>query len=627
MLIDWLKAQDAVDAGAALADSFPRRTTGEAIREFLNEATQELDSRKLNFYRRVRFANAFRWRLLEKGVTAETAHDITQTLLINISALGPAAAAPVAAAPAPTPDTTSTTARIPINRKSLDALLLRADEAAARGAYVEAVALYREYTAARPKDAAGFNNLGATLTRLGRYEEARKQLHTALALSPRSAEALFNIGNLRLMMGRYADAENSFRRAAGLQPTDPLIRTHLGEALSSQRKLDEARAEFAKALKTNPRFAPALAGLGTVERSAGRFTEAEQAYRRALEVDPALPAALIGLAVSRRMTQADSEWISGLEKVAANTSNPLDEADLRFAIGKCYDDLGSFAQAFDNYKRANELLKPLAVAYDERGHSRFVNDMIIAYTPEALSHAKADGAAVTRPVFVVGMPRSGTSLLEQILASHPSVAGVGELDFWSDEFRADKARIRKEILPREQRQKIAADYLHVLKSREPDAQYVVDKTPANANYLGLIYSVFPNARIIYARRDPIDTCLSCYFQHFSMALNYTFDLNDLARYYRQHERLMAHWRNALPPGTLLEVPYEELVRDQETWTRRILAHVGLGWDVRCLKFNEKARPVVTASSWQVRQRMYGDSVKRWRNYSKFIKPLLELQRV
>jgi len=627
MLINWLKAQDAVDAGAELADSFPRQTTGEVIRKFLHDATEELRSRKLNFYRRVRFANAFRWRLLEKGVAVETAHDVTQTLLINISALGPVAAAPVAAAPASDPDTTSTTARIRFDRKSVDALLLRADESAARGAYLEAVELYREYTGARPKDAAGFNNLGATLTRLGRYEDARQQLHTALALNPRNAEALFNVGNLRLMMGRYADAENSFRRAAGLQQTDPLIRTQLGEALANQRQLDKARAEFEKVLKTNPRFAPALAGLGTVARSAGRFTEAEQAYRRALEVDPVLPAALIGLALSRRMTKADSGWIADVEKVAANTSSPPEEANLRFAIGKCYDDLGSHAQAFDNYKRANELLKPLAVAYDERGHSRFVNDMIIAYTPEALSRAKADGAASTRPVFVVGMPRSGTSLLEQILASHPSVAGVGEMDFWSDEFRSDEARIRKALLPQEQRQKIAANYLHVLKSREPDADYVVEKTPVNADHLGLIHSVFPNARIIYVQRDPIDTCLSCYFQNFSMALNYTFDLNDLAEYYRQHERLMAHWRKVLPPGTLLDVPYEELVSDQETWTRKILAHLDLEWDVRCLKFNENPRPVVTASSWQVRQRMYGDSVKRWRNYSKFIEPLRKLQRV
>jgi tetratricopeptide (TPR) repeat protein len=622
MVIKWLKAQDAADAGAALADSFPHhQSTGEFIRQFLQEATQELRSRKLNFYRRVRFANAFRWRLLEKGVAVETAHDITQTLLINISALGPAAQAPAVVT-----DTSSTGARIPYNRKSLDALLRQADECAARGAYVEAVALYREFTAGRPKDAAGFNNLGATLIRLGRYEEARKQLHTALALSPRNAEALFNIGNLRLIVGRYADAENSFKRAAGLQPTDPLIRTHLGEALLSQRQLDKARTEFQKALKTNPRFAPALAGLGTVERLAGRFAEAEQTYRRALEIDPALPAALVGLALSRRMNKADSGWIADAEKVAANTPSPPEEANLRFAIGKALDDLGQYAQAFNNYKRANALLKPLARPFDVRERSRFVNDMITVYTPETIRDAKAGGSSTTRPVFVVGMPRSGTSLLEQILASHPSVAGVGELDFWSDEFRSDEARIRKELLPQEERQKIAADYLSLLKSLEPDAGYVVNKTPANADHLGLIHSVFPNARIIYARRDPIDTCLSCYFQNFSMSLNFKFDLNDLAGYYLQHERLMAHWRKVLPAGTLLDVPYEDLVRDQESWTRKILAHLGLEWDVRCLKFNENPRPVVTASSWQVRQGMYSDSVKRWRNYSKFIEPLRKLQR-
>src|SRR4051794_3496872 len=259
MLIKWLKAQDAVDAGAALADSLPRQTTGEIIREFLHNATEELRSRQLNFYRRVRFANAFRWRLLEKGVAVETAHDITPTLLINISAPGPAAA------PASVPDTTNATGTFTFNRKSLDVLLLRADEAAARGAYVEAVALYREYTAGRPKDAAGFNNLGATLTRLGRYEEARKKLHMALRLNSTHFEAMHNRGILSLATARFADAENYFRRALELKPTDPVIRSHLGDALSGQRLLEKARTEYEKVLKTTPRFAAALAGLGTVE--------------------------------------------------------------------------------------------------------------------------------------------------------------------------------------------------------------------------------------------------------------------------------------------------------------------------------------------------------------------------
>jgi len=606
MVFSWLKAQDAVDAGAALADSF------------LNDATQELRGHKLSFYKRVRFANAFKWRLLEKGVTVETAHDITQTLLINMSVMGAAAAV--------TPQQIATPASptAPVGKKSLQALFQQAGEAAARGAYAEAATLYRQYTVSRPKDPAGYNGLGLALGHLGRHEDARRQFHTALRHDPKNVDATFNTGNVFLAMNRFADAENFFRRAAALKPTDPLIRTQLSTALTHQSLPGKSRAELDKVLKTHPRFAPALTGMGMVEQSAGRFAEAEQMYRRALESDANQLAARIGIVGTRRMTAADSTWIADTEKLANETRSVPDEADLRFALGKAFDDLGQYEQAFNNYKRANELLKPLAVAYDERDHSRFVNDMACVYTPEIIKSAKPDGSASTRPVFVVGMPRSGTSLVEQILASHSAVAGVGELDFWSHELRNDEARIRRELLPAEKRQKIAADYLEVLKGRHPDATYVVDKTPGNADHLGLIHSVFPDARILYVRRDPIDTCLSCFFQNFSRSLNFTFDLGDLASYYRQHARLMAHWRKVLPAGTILDVPYEELVADQETWTRRILAHLGLEWDVACLKFNENPRPVVTASSWQVRQRMYGDSVKRWRHYSRFIGPLREL---
>jgi len=619
MILGWLKAKDAVDAGSALADSFPAQTTGDYIREFLDRGAAELRTRKLGFYKRVRFANAFKWRLLEKGVAPETAHDVTQTLLISILTSG--ADSPQGAVAASGSDGKSGRAESP------ETLLRRADESAARGAYLEAVAQYQEYIARRPEDLAGFNNLGATLIRLGRLEQARKQLHAALALSPNNADAIFNMGNLRMALGRYADAENYFRRAVAARRTDPLIRTHLAEALAAQSLLDKSRVEYDKILKSKPRFAPALAGLASLERSAGRFSAAEELYRKALQSDPNLPAALVGLSVCRRMGPQDAQWIADTETRANEIQSPLEAASLRFAVGKCYDDLGKYAQAFSNYKRGNELMKPLASPYDVREHSRFVNDMACVYTPEAIKSVKAGGSSSTRPVFVVGMPRSGTSLVEQILASHPAVAGAGELEFWPDELRSDEARIRKELLPAEQRHKIATDYLQVLKSRSANAGYVVDKMPRNADLLGLIHSVFPDARILYVQRDPIDTCLSCYFQHFALPQNYTFDLNDLANYYRQHARLMAHWRKVLPPGTLLDVPYEQLVADQEGWTRKMLAHLGLAWDEACLKFNENPRPVATPSSWQVRQRIYGDSVKRGRHYSRFIKPLLELDRI
>jgi hypothetical protein len=230
-----------------------------------------------------------------------------------------------------------------------------------------------------------------------------------------------------------------------------------------------------------------------------------------------------------------------------------------------------------------------------------------------------------KAVFVVGMMRSGTSLVEQIIASHPAVAGAGELSFWNDAVRKYNALLRQEPLPESLRRQLAEGYLQALERHSVDASRVVDKAPINSNYLGVIHSVFPNARIIYMRRDPIDTCLSCYFQPLSVSHSFTLDLSDLAHYYREHQRLMAHWRSVLPPGAILDVPYDQLVADQEGWTRKILDFVGLEWDPRCLDFHTTARPVATASYWQVRQRIYNDSVQRWRHYRKFIGPLLDLK--
>jgi hypothetical protein len=223
------------------------------------------------------------------------------------------------------------------------------------------------------------------------------------------------------------------------------------------------------------------------------------------------------------------------------------------------------------------------------------------------------------------MPRSGTSLTEQIIASHPAAGGVGEPDFWLEAAQAHHDAIRQAMLGLPARRKLAQDYLHLIERRCPDALRIVDKTPANSDLVGVIHTVFPNARIIRMRRNPIDTCLSCYFQNFSTGMTFTMDLADLADYYRTHQRLMDHWCRALPPGTILEVPYEELVADQETWTRKILEFIGLEWDERCLAFHETKRSVVTASAWQVRQKIYRQSVERWRNYEKFIGPLKGLR--
>ena len=619
-MLSWLKAKDAIEAGSALADSFPRQTAGNALREFVHRAGKELRARKLDFYKRVRFANAFKWRLLENGVEPEVAHDITQTLLIT--AFVPSAADHDAD---PATSHSPPAAAKPASRKPPEALFRQAEESVARGDYAAAITQYQDSIQLRPRHAEARNKLGVALLRQGRNAEAEEQFRQAIVRQPNHVEAHVNLGVALSATQRFQEAEDTLRRALKLKPADTAARSQLAQALFYRGRFDRARIEFEKVLKVAPRDANALFGFGVLARSEGRFDEAEELFRRALAAAPQMAPAWSAIAGLRKMTQADAGWCEAAERAAATMKAPPDEAGVRFAIGKYFDDVGEYEQAFNSYQRANELLKAVAQPYNNVLHARFVDDMIRVYTPEAIARARTGGSVATKPIFVVGMPRSGTSLTEQILASHPAVAGAGELPFWNDAVRRHDGPARTDLLDEPLRKQLAGEYLDTLQRHCPDTGYVVDKMPRNADYLGVIHSAFPDARIIYMRRDPIDVCLSCYFQNFSSTLNYTLDLSDLARYYSEHARLMAHWRKVLPPGTILDVPYEELVADQEQWTRKILTFLGLEWDERCLKFNETQRPVITSSYWQVRQRIYGNSVQRWRNYSKFVGPLRKLK--
>jgi len=389
-------------------------------------------------------------------------------------------------------------------------------------------------------------------------------------------------------------------------------------------RLQEAKARLAKALKVAPRDAGTMCLIGQIARMEGRFAEAESIYQRALKINPKMPNAWAGLASTRKMTASDAAWLASAQTIADSGIDPLEEAVLRFAMGKYCDDVSDFAQAFENYQRANQLAKSVAAPYDRDERSRFVGDMIRVYSPAAVSTVRQGTSDSTKPVFVVGMPRSGTSLVEQIIASHPAAKGAGELGFIDDAMITPGSELRRGLLGESTKKHFADAYLRSLEARAGDALRIVDKNPVNSDYLGAIYSTFPNARIIYMQRDPIDTCLSSYFQYFSPAMNFTMDLSDLAHYCREHQRLMAHWRAVLPPGSILDVPYSELVADQEAWTRKILNFLGLEWDQRCLDFHLTERHVVTASTWQVRQKIYTGSVARWRNYERFIGPLLSL---
>jgi tetratricopeptide (TPR) repeat protein len=632
MIFNWLNASGAAKIGAALAEQFaPKQlvsstTHGEqsalsqsddALQEILRRADREVRSLQLNFYEKAKFANSFKWKLLENGVEKTLADEVTQTLVLHLAGKQPQSA----------PGYGSDASAIDWPRSN-DAkyLLAQGNQLMARGAYAEALPFYQDLISLNPRHAVALNNLGAALFKLGRLDDAERCFRQLITVDPGSVDGHSNMGTTFFAKGWYADAENFLRRALKLNPRHVDARTTLGLVLSHLNRLREAKSHFEKALKHQPGSTDALVGMALTAKTEGNFDQAGTLLNRVLQIDPKMPKALAFQTSIRKMTSSDRAWIESAEKVVTDSGLALmDESELRFAIGKYFDDIGNFKLAFQNYKRANDLLKPIAEPYDRNHYRDFVDNMIDVYTPEVLTRVRDGAPSSATPVLIVGMPRSGTSLTEQILSSHPLVKGAGELDFWNSATHEHENSIRGAPLSESIRNKLAESYLRVLESHSADSFRIIDKAPVNSNYLGIIHSVFPNARMIYMQRDPIDTCLSCYFQKFVLSMNFTFDLSDLADHFRQHARLMAHWRATLPSGTILDVPYEELVADQEGWSRKILDFIGLEWDERTLDFPNTKRPVATASAWQVRQRIYNHSVRRWRNYEKFIGPLLELK--
>jgi tetratricopeptide (TPR) repeat protein len=633
MIRNWFNSREATEIGIALADQYALQRDSTAIahgtktakgqptdplQDILDRAARDLRTLRLNFYKRAKFANSFKWRLLEKGVGRDIADRVTEKLVLHVSLnqSGSMQRPNEIAGPADQPPS-----------RSARSLLAQGNKCVAQGEYSEAISFYQELLALNPRHPEALNNLGATLYKLGRYSEAEEVFRRTIRGYPDFADANSNLGILLRCSGRVDEAEIWLRRAIKINPKHVEARSNLGLAFVFFGRLSEAKAQFKKALKFAPRDDHTLFASGHLAAIEGRFGEAEAMFKRALEANPKMPSAWAAMPSLRKMTSSDTAWRQNAEEIAASGISVLEEADMRFAIGKYCDDVGDFKGAFQSYKRANELHKVAATSYHRNAREQFVDDLMRVYTRESMSRVGPLASDSMKPVFLVGMPRSGTSLVEQIIASHPDAKGAGELAFWSRAAHDHETVLRRTLLDESTRKKLAEDFLRDLESRSGDALRIVDKAPLNSDFLGVIHSVFPNARIIYMQRDPIDTCLSCYFQKFDVQLNFTMDLSDLAHYFRQHQRLMAHWRAVLPPGSILDVPYAELVADQEGWTRKILAFLGLDWDRRCLDFHRTERPVVTASAWQVRQKIYGGSVARWRNYEKFIGPLLELKKL
>jgi tetratricopeptide (TPR) repeat protein len=501
----------------------------------------------------------------------------------------------------------------------------------------EAEAAFRDAVRLNPRDIEAQCNLGVVCHQLGKLSESLARLREAVRLAPSHAQAHHDFGAVLLASGQGDLAVQHLREAIRLAPAFVEAHINLGLGLRQLNRVDAAVGCFHDALRLNPACVTARNHLANAWQAIGKIELAVAEFQEALRIEPGNAfalAALSNLAAAGHYQLTDVD-IHAAEQRAVQEQLPLeDRHQLHFALAIELDRSGDYARAFEHYREGNALRKALerrrGVFFDPQAHDEFVDRIIATYTPAFFERVRSFGIDTQLPVFVVGMMRSGTTLAEQILASHPMVHGGGELALMETLINSLPHRLSVAagypevlaVLDAATARSVALDYVRSIRERGGAAERVVDKLPANFLNLGLIATLFPQARIIHCRRDPLDTCLSCYFQNFGGPVPHALDLEHLGRYYRAYERLMAHWARVLPVP-VFELPYEELTAEPEMVSRRLIAFCGLAWDQQCLRFHQIERLVRTASLLQVRRPIYRSSVGRWRNYAAFLGPLIE----
>ena len=511
-----------------------------------------------------------------------------------------------------------------------DSLHLLATVARESGRSDLAVDLYRRLLRRNPAIPIGQNSLGNLLQERGEWGPAIACYEAALSYDPRYVTAYFNLGAALLHVRDIVRAEDCLRRAVALAPNDAQVRSRLARALLDQGRAEEAMTEALRSVELEPDSAILRNDLGIVHATMGKFDAARECYRMALAMAPGYAKAALNLAKITRFTEEDDDDAALI--LAASEHAPSDgesRRDLHLALGKIHDDRGDWDTAFMHFDDAN---RPFAeIARTDADTSLAMMDQVRTfYDADWFAGCAAASEVDPTPVFIVGMPRSGTSLVEQFLAAHPAVHGAGELSeighmvakIASGAIASDPYPGCMRSLDAEAVRALGRRYIAHLRTLSPEAARITDKLPGNYLHLGFIATILPGARIIHCRRDPLDTAISLYFNDFESGHDYSNDLRAIGRQIRGMRALMTHWEEVLGER-MLTVDYETLVADPESLARRIVRHVGLAWDDACLRPHEVARPVHTASTWQVRQPVYRRSAGRAHRYERFLGPLRE----
>ena len=496
------------------------------------------------------------------------------------------------------------------------------------GRIEEAVAHYEKALAIRPTYAEASNNLGNALLALGRSEPAIEQFNRTLAINPNFVDAQINLGNALVALGRAEEAIAYYEQALAIAPNNPRARDLLGMTLGFLGETQEQAEHFQRASDATPDDAAAHNNLGVALQALGRIDEAIQAFERAILVSPRKGSGYWNLVNLRRCTGEDLHF-AAMRNLARDMGS-LDVEDqiaLHFALAKAFADVGDPRQSGLHLLEGNKL-KRQQITYDGTPILARFERIRAVFTAQLLRDRGGLGDPSSVLVFIIGMPRSGSTLIEQILASHPKVFGAGERNemaqLVSGMASPEGSRYPEAVaaMSGDQLRQSAETYLRAIRGLAPEAERIIDKRLSNFELAGFIHLMLPNARFIHTHRDPCDTALSCFATLFTSGLDYTYDLAELAGYYRGYLAMMEHWRSVLPQDVMLEVAYEEVVDDLEGQTRRILAYCGIEWDDACLAFHKTERSVLTASAAQVRQPLYRSSVGRWRAHEDLLQPFV-----
>ncbi len=489
------------------------------------------------------------------------------------------------------------------------------------GRLEEAEASFRQAIALKPHFAEAHSNLGNTLRGLGRLVEAEATVRKAIALKPHFVEAYSNLGVTLRALGRLGEAEASLRQAIALNPDYAKAHSNLGVALSGLGRLGEAEASLRQAIALNPDYAKAHSNLGVALQGGGRLEEAEASLRQAIALKPDYAKAHRYLAVSKKFLSKDKQFVQMEELYHEANLSDDDRCHICFALAKASEDLQDLAAAFQFYAEGNSLRKK-RIGYDGIQDKQLFERLKQSF-PSINAHSLLSNIVAPKyaPVFIVGMPRSGTTLVEQIISSHPQVMGAGELPFVSQLgriFAVGDAPVNSEVLKTFREQ-----YLSSLAQYSGGNPIVIDKMPLNFRFLGLIIAAFPEAKIIHVKRDPAAVCWANYTQYFvNDSLGYCYSLDDILHYHELYRDLMEYWHQLLPDW-IYDLDYETLTENQEEETRKLISHLGLDWDDACLAPEHNKSFVGTASNVQVRQKVYQGSSEKWKRYLPFLNGALD----